>query len=182
MKQKIGLTVTNLNKPVGSVVVSMVVVDSNYFRKYGYLKDVDKIMGKVTHHFQHKIRPSDLTENVIESVLMTMISALNTYPEFWKHEINIGLDERFKDLIPIFFTEGLKKKKIDINKWKFNKSSKVLDIAKQYAEHISELDYKDIKAVYGDFGTGEMSDEKTKKLFKVYPDCPHINKKFKMED
>ena len=144
---------------------------------------MDRLISKMTQHFQYKIKPGDIRLDINQNILHAIVGSLNTVPEFWRHEITVDYNEEIiKNYIMNYFPKNLKaSSKVDITKWKFNnKVSKVCQLANKYAEHIKDLEYKDIKAIYGDFGTGELSDEKTQKFITVYPDCPHIKKQHRV--
>jgi len=194
MKLKIGIDNATRSHVVGSVVIAMVIIDSNFSRKFPSIrgklltrKERDNIVNTtkkyVKHHFIYRIKPEDIKEDDLNDLeAKAMIECLNSYPEFWKHDIYINLfdpaKEHLLERIKKFLPHNLKNIDLSIDKWHImrecNKKHRPCSLASIYSKSFSDLEYDDIKRVYGDFGSGSPEDPKTRKFILNNKDCPHL--------
>lgn len=168
MKNKVGVYVAGDDSKIGSIFVGIVSVSPNYFRNTYNSKD-DKIdLEKLEHFYAIKIRPEDINK---KAIIRSIADCLNSYKEFWKHDITIGYNEASKEDIVSSFNSKLKKD-VDLNedKWRFTDSSKMIDFAKKIFESYRDEEKDYLKKIYGAFETEEEFVEK-------YKDAPYVRKK-----
>jgi len=206
MKLKIGMDDATRSQIIGSCVIAMVIINPGSMRRLNSLgvKDSKQLTREkrdmivthmlknkiVEHYYVARISPDMITgeHNLNDLEMKAMIESLNTYPEFWKNEIYIN---NFDVSRPAFFERLFKftprnlrrNTDMQIDKWTVipdcDKKHKVCSLASIFAKHFSDLEYDDIRRVYGDFGTGDPSDITTKTFVLNNPDCPHIRKAHK---
>ena len=70
--------------------------------------------------------------------------------------------------------------KLNVDKWKIEHGADgkywACSLASIYAKYHSIQEYKEIREVYGDFGSGNPGDEKTIQFIIDNPENPHIRK------
>jgi ribonuclease HII len=205
MKKLLGIDDATRCPCIGSLMLAVVVVDSNNFwRKYSYLpiKDSklltraqrDKIVNAVKDKVWfdiYPIRPQDMEEenlNLLEA--KAIIDLLNRYPKFWK-ECKIHIDnfehdkqkfiERLSSALPHMLRNI--EDKLGYENWvvehEADKNYKIVSLASIFAKWASDIEYDEIRNVWGDFGSGSPSDPKTIKFCIENQDCPHIRKSWK---
>ena len=184
---------------LGSLVVAIVVVDKVKWRRFASLPirdsdnlsriQRDKIVALTQKHLEHlfvyKIHPKDIKEdnrNDLEAQAMT--ECLNTYKDFWKQNIYIANFDRsrgkFLNRVAQFLPKSLKDKNLNFNKWVIenncDEKHRPCALASIYAQHYSDLEYDDIKRVYGETGNGLATDPKTKEFMDKNKDNPHLRR------
>lgn len=195
----IGIDGSNRSQVVGSVVMAMVTVKPNFFRKFTWLKiksskllsrsEIQKVVENTQKYVIdvsiESIKAKDLYQNdadLNDLEMIAIIHLLNQKLKFWKHKIFInnsdeeGFSERFTKLAP----DNLKIDKLKMSKWTIkqscNEKFKICSLASCYARYYSNIERDDIKSIWGDFGSGDSSDTKTIQFLKEQPECPHIRK------
>ena len=187
MKYQIGVVSVGNDLVVGSLTAAMVVVPPDFFRKHSTIfrasnEAVFNIMGKdAIFWYVFPLKPEDIKSiDYKQQEVNAMIECLNSFKEFWKHDVNIqftpsnAFQEYFKDGI----SRGLKMQELKSDKWSVaeNNKAKVCKLANLVAEYYKEKEAKRIKRIYGEFGTGKLNDPITKKFIESNPDCPHVRK------
>ena len=189
----IGIDYANRDSIIGPLVVSLVVVKPDFFRKFSWLKvrnvnnpvEINRVVeltqGKVID-FRIKKITADQINNLDNAHVNTLIEALNTQHKFWQHRIHIrnfmedkdAFDEKFKSLLP----QNLQKKTINTDKWNIDNEPKshISDLASIYAKYHAMIELNEIRAIWGNFGTGKKNDPMTLQFVGTTPDCPHIRK------
>ena len=182
----IGIDSANLDGKVGPIVSAMVIVNPNFFRRFGWiklknlttseiLKTVENTNKYVNDFFIEDIKPNNIkNEDTTDIIINSLINLLNRKYRFWKHEIIINnplatkeqFIEKFIELAP----ENMDCDKLRMSKWSIlpNCQKKVCMLAKIYAKYYSYLEQSTIRSVWGDF-------DNTEKFIKDNPDCPHIH-------
>lgn len=190
-KLMIGINLSNQESLIGPVMVSKVIVPTDFFRKESWIKFksnlntlennilFERSVKKVITHEIEPIQVYEIVNNKIE-VYRCVISLLNYEYEFWNNEIYIYTEEDSEEFIKKLinvFPHNLKSK-IDVTKFNiYNTNNKILSLSKCYAEYYLNKEMMDIKSIWGDFGTGKKEDKKTLEFIKNSPKCPHIRKK-----
>jgi len=188
---------------IGSISMALVAVDTNFFRRFSWLpiKDsktltpiqINKVVDCTRKHLKDfaclYIKPEQIdADNLNDLECQAIIELLNKIYRFWKHSIFIDnfdpskekFIERFNRLLPqnLRVLNALKGENLDLDKWTIihecDANHKVCSLASIYAKYYSTIEYNDIKAVWGDFGSGNPGDPKTLQFIKEHPDCPHI--------
>jgi ribonuclease HII len=181
---------------IGSISMALVAVDTNFFRRFSWLPirdsktltpiQINKVVDCTRKHLKDfaclYIKPEQIEiDNLKDLECQAMIELLNKVYRFWKHRIFIDnfdsskdkFIERFQRLLP----QNVKKQELDMDKWTIIHSKhKVCALASIYAKYYSMIEHNDIKAVWGDFGSGNLEDPKTLQFIKEHVDCPHIRK------
>lgn len=181
-KKQIGVYASGVMNKIGSMFVAVVVADKSAFGKFRMLPS-PKMMWALTknkvehlHIMKYEPRLMDETEKNLVFEIMGAMEVLNTYPEFWKHDININCSQGrqvFEEVLPAILAENLKKVDLKVKEWNIGKNgeklSKACMLAKKYADYHIEQELEYIKTLYGDFNTPE-------ELIKREPDNPHIRR------
>jgi len=199
-KSLIGIDSSNKSLVIGSVIIVLVAVPTDFFRKFTWLniKDgrlldrkqitqiVEGTQKYVGDFMVEYIKPKDIDNENLDIETNATISLLNKKHKFWKHKISINNFEKSKEDFIARFTrltpENLKAK-LNMEKWTItpncSEKRRICALASCYAKYYSMLEHDEIKSVWGDFGSGEMSDPKTIQFLKEQADCPHISQKLK---
>jgi len=159
MRNFLGIYTKGLENKVGSLFVGIAVVKPNFFRK-NYISDNIILNNAVLEHFYvYKISPSDIKKQIQFYELEGIIGCLNTYYQFWKHNIFIQCSspETFKDIIPINLPANLKKENISISKWNISKSINhpILKLVRKMVTDYFNDEQEYIKKIYGDYKTDD---------------------------
>ena len=191
----IGIDDSSRSPVIGSLVIAMVVVRPDFFRKFSFLKVKDgKLLNQseiakiieysqkyVVDHSIDYVKAKDIDkENLNDLEMKAITELLNKQHKFWKHKIFIdnfedskrGFIKRFNNILPMNLANKFK-----LDKWTIIHGCtkyKVCALASCYAKYYSNIERDDIKSVWGDFGSGKPSDPKTIQFLKEHPDCPHI--------
>ena len=186
-KRIIGIDIAAEDKAIGSIILSIVVIDDiTFFRKYHIPKKeltpterlqlVDKLKNKVWFDIL-RIQPAE-DSNYPDLKAKGVVEALNRYPKFWKHNIRIfSTDHELVERMEAMMPHNLKNKKLKMKKWVTDsRNAKVLNLAKLFAEWGHDIEYAEIRHTWEDFGSGDPSDEVTIKFMKENDDCPYIRK------
>jgi len=188
-KLQLGIYVAAIDVAVGPMTIVVVGVDSKFLRKYSSMikskKDAHiKLMAKTVPRLSYIHIPIEEFKRmpILDLIPTKVIECLNSIKEFWNHEIKIELwqydrpdyERKLLKHLPI----NLRKVDLKIDKWgiEANNKSKVVQLAATFANHFNALEMQDIKNVYGDFGTGEVTDKKTLDFLDKNKDCPHIRR------
>lgn len=185
---------TEPEQVMGSVMVSMIVIKPDFFRKYSWLKlqNLDRLaINKVFDNTRQRliefrtkpIEPKFMPETEMKDLLMvSMIEALNSSYQFWKNSKiylhNFCEDvESFEELFEKFLPGNLRKVNLHLDKWHIGDGGqKICQLANIYARYHSSVEHSEIKSIWGDFGSGLKDDPLTIELLKEHPECPHIRK------
>jgi ribonuclease HII len=183
---------------MGSLTLAMVVVqEPNFWRNFARLpirdsklltrKQRDEVVARTRGHVWFDvfyIKPQEMTENLNILETKAIVELLNRYPKFWEHIVHIDnfekdkekFIERFESVLPHKLIEI--KNKFPYDKWKIehhaDENYKIVSLASIYAKNASDLEYDEIRSVWGDFGSGSPSDPKTIEFILRNEDCPHI--------
>jgi len=189
----IGIDYANRDSLIGSLMVSIVVVKPDFFRKFSWLKvrninnpvEINRVVeltgGKVVN-FQVKKVPADQIHNLDNATINSMVESLNTQHKFWQHRIHIHnfLEDRDEliEKITSALPKNLQNKELHTDKWTIdtNPKSHILGLASIYARYHATIELNEIRAVWGNFGTGKKTDPATLQFIGTKPDCPHIRK------
>ena len=175
MKNKIGIHTEGLNNKLGSLFVGIVVVKSNFFRKNHISGGPIPNNAVLEHFYVYKISPRDIKKQIQTYELQGIIGCLNTYHQFWKHDIfiNCSAPETFRDLISGRISEGLKKVDLKINKWAIgnNTNNKIIKLTKKMVTDYYNEEQEYIKKIYGDYKTED-------EFIKNNPNNPYIREIF----
>jgi ribonuclease HII len=189
-KVQIGVDVAGLDNVVGPITIAMVVVDTNFFREYGmFLDSTNKgqayniFKKNVEYMYIGQIRPDQVSkQNKSEAIAKEIIGSLNTFKQFWKHDIKIKI---YGTNVKRFILDMMKNlpanlihEDIDYETWEIleDSSAKIIRLASFIANSHTEAELMDIANVYGDFGTGKASDPKTIEFREKNKDCVHIRR------
>jgi len=186
-KQIIGIDSANLDGKIGPIVSAMVIVDSNFFRRFSWLKlknlttseilkAVENTNKYVDDFFIEYIKPSEINNKDITNIFIkSLINLLNRKYRFWKYKIIINnrLDCSKEQFIENFIKSAphnMDCDKLGIPKWILSGYKKrICMLAKIYAEYYSYLEQSTIKSIWGNF------DDDIEKFIKDNPECPHIH-------
>ena len=143
----------------------------------------------LTHLNVNHINPEGLKRMpILDLIPNAVIGSLNTFKDFWMHDIKLQLWNSDKEDCEIRSLQQLplnlrnlnlgRSINIGINNWQFeiNNKSKVIQLAATVANHYLTKELQDIRNVYGDFGTGQVTDQKTMDFLENNKDCPHIRR------
>jgi hypothetical protein len=178
------------NKALGSIVIAGVVVDTNFFRKFAYLKPTIENMDKFVERSRKAcwsqftfLQPDTLKKDKLLSLYADgVISIINSYKEFWK-ETNVviapfGEPAIMLEAMEAALPHNLKniKDKLNMPKWKFEGSTRAINVATLYAMYMARGQHAEMKKVWGEIGSGAITDPVTLKFIASNPDCPHLRK------
>jgi hypothetical protein len=168
MEEKIKFAVAVIGKEskVGSLFISLVGVNSNFFRENHIPDDKGRVFNLITqkaeHHYVFKYSAIDLLNKDIETLIQRGIAeAINTVKEFWKHDIEIEyhsftivpFNKRVREIL---VKENWEPKLVD------KSVSKVGMLARTIGEFLQEEEQKEIKVIYGTTEYDKLGN------------CPHI--------
>jgi hypothetical protein len=178
------------NNALGPVVVAGVVVDSNFFRKFSYMKPAEENMEKYVERTRKGcwsefayLQPETLKADRLKIMYSdAIISVLNANKEFWK-ECNILItpfeeEPEMLRLLEEALPHNLRnvKKDLHMEKWKFDFEAKPIKVATLFAKYIAKREFNEIKNVWGEVGSGLIGDPATLKFIASNPDCPKLRK------
>jgi len=188
-KLQLGVYVAAIDVALGPMTVAVVGVDSNFLRKYSsMIKSKEeakiKLMAKTIPRLSYFHIPIEEFKRmpILDLIPTKVIECLNSVKEFWNYEIKIELWQydklEFEKKLVKHLPINLRKVDLKIDKWQIeaDNKSKAVQLAKTFANHFNALEMQDIKNIYGDFGTGEVTDKKTREFLDQNKDCPHIRR------
>jgi ribonuclease HII len=200
--RQIGIDESARGIVLGSLTMAMVMVEDNSFwRRFASLpirdskkltrEQRDMIVARTEKYCYwriHIIKPEIIgTENLNIQEARGIVILLNQVPKFWENS-KIHIDnfepnkEAFIKRFESVLTQNLTaiKDKFLYDKWKIehhcDENNKICSLASIYAKHASDLEFDEIKEVWGNIGTGNPNDAKTLQFIRDNPDCPHVRK------
>jgi hypothetical protein len=190
----IGIDTGNKDGLIGPMITAKVIIKGNFFRENPYLifkntmtaaeiqSNVDRSMRWVEDSYVGKTSVDLLNNSPNNDVseVRSIIESLNQTKAFWDYKINIHTNmdvDKFKELFLQLMPMNLKHKRLVLDKWNItNDQDKLLKLAEHYALYNLKMEIDDIKAVWGDFGTGLADDPKTMEFININKECTHIRK------
>ena len=186
----IGINFINDDQDIGSIFVAIVMVEPDFFRKFSWLKldkedrlqinrTVESTMKSMNDVYIGKIKAENINKAaVIDSIMKEIVLGLNTIPVFWQHKININIDESEIPILAKHLPRNLRNNMdiLKLEKWNLGNKTKVVTLAKRYAQYHDIIERNDIISVWGDYGNGMKDDEKTYEFIEKHPECPYIRK------
>lgn len=181
----------NIESRIGPLITAKIIIDTNFFRDVSYLElksnpTIAEIQKNVDISLRHiddidigKVPVDQINKNISVSMVNAAIEALNKTKQFWDHQVFIltPIDTAiFKQMFLEQMPTNLKAKKLNIDKWVITNemNTKLLKLVHYHYLHNLKVEMDDIKAVWGDFGTGLLDDPKTIEFLSLNKDCPHI--------
>lgn len=174
---KTAVAVSGKHEVAGPIMVAVVSVDSNFFRKHSFIKAKEPTMEesiKIFNRVNQKVNGNwvpisvktiNKSEDLDNTIIENMLQALNTIPRFWETEVSVladpdtfvenyqnGLSHNLKNIMP-----DLKIEKWDVSE----KFTRIKALAKAFANHGLNLQQNDIRETWGE-------------LDKLPNDCPHL--------
>lgn len=189
----IGIDTGNKDGLVGPIITAKIMITGNFFRDNSYLNfKVNPTASEIQSNVDRSIRwvedfdigktPVNLLNEYSNDIseVKAIIEALNKTKYFWDYKIHIHTEmdiEKFKELFLQLMPMNLKHKKLVLDKWDItNDRDKILKLAQHYVLYHLKMELDDIKAVWGDFGTGLADDPKTIEFININKECTHIRK------
>ena len=110
-KNKIVISIKGTENSYGPIIIAMVVVDSNFFRKVHLIDSLKDpaLKGKMINDNAQYMNVLMIEAKDVKSSKITksIIDILNTYPKFWEHSIYIN--GRYDEFLDAFMPENLRK-------------------------------------------------------------------------
>ncbi len=190
---RIGIDSANLDGKIGPIVSTMIIIDSNFFRRFSWLnlknpttgeilKIVENTNKYVNDFFIEYINPSEIKKEDITDVLIkSLISLLNKKYRFWEHDIIINnpleTKEQFIDKFIELAPNNMDCDKLNLSKWTIlpGCDKRICMLSKIYAKYYSYLEQSTIKTIWGNF-------DDIDKFIKDNPECPHVHLKNKIQE
>ena len=175
-KAIIGCASSGVDSKIGRIFQVIISTPPDYFRKPipKNPKEAVKFAENAGHFMLIDIFPKEFKGD--KHIVIGIMELLNTMPEFWNHTINILYHADRQDFLDnMELTDGLKRVKIDFDKWNIiieesdQYIPKVCKLAKKVADYYRDKEIKYIKTVYGDYNSEEEFIEKN-------PNIIHIRK------
>ena len=188
-KIQVGVDVVGADLAIGPITIAVVGVDSNFFRQYEMLmksedeRHINLMKKHMEHLYIHQISVEEFKATSKRSlVAKAIIESLNTLNKFWTYDIKINLPcldrKEFEILLLRHTPVNLRSIDIQVENWQIetNCQAKIVQLANTFARFYQNKALQDVALVYGDFGTGEITDQKTKDFLDKNQDCPHIRR------
>jgi hypothetical protein len=189
----IGISNCNKKGAIGPTVYSMVVVKTDFFRQFPWIKQTDSIQDinksvELTNKYveQFEVFHTDPKESEDRNTeIKAIINLLNRRHKFWKDKIYIQTDipaEEFKSLFEEAMPKNLRIANLQLNKWTIEsnyKNNRLVTLSNLYARYSYTIEANMIRGVWGDFGKGLPDDPKLNEFLEANPECPHIKLKYR---